>query len=102
MGLLFVLAAILGLLFPPFAVVILAMTILGVFAKGVAADSQEQVISARRKSRQHNAGKRPQNVILRHAMAPRPGEVIDVQLDPTLPPLRLQTPMPKSPLTSDL
>ena len=50
MGLLFLLTALLGLCFPPFAIVFLGMMVLGVFAKGVVADSQEQIIRPRRKT----------------------------------------------------
>lgn len=96
MALLFFLAALLGLLFPPFAVVVLAMTILGVFAKGMVAASREPMAGPRRQTRHRHGAKRPEDRIRYDAMGPRQGEVIDVQCYPILPPLRLTTPMPRS------
>ena len=96
MGLLFLLAAILGLVFPPIGVVVLAMMILGVFAKGVvAADSQEQIVSTRRKVRLRHGTEQPHYVIRQDVTAPGQGKIIDVRCYPILPPLRLTKPMPK-------
>ena len=96
MGLVILLVALLGLAFPPFAIVILGMMILGVFAKGVVADPQEPIVNVTRKARQRHATKRPQDVIPHRATARQPGNVIDVRCYPALPPLWLTTPMSKS------
>ena len=96
MGLLFFLAAILGLMFPPLAIVMLAVMVVGVFAKGIVADSQERTVRGRRKARFRHGMRRSHEVMPRHAMAPGPGKVIDVRCYPFLPPLRLPTPTPKS------
>ena len=95
MGLLFLLAVLVGLVFPPFAIVVLAMMVLGVFAKGMVADSQEQFIRPTRKIRHRHSTQRPQDAVSRYSMAPWQGTVIDVRCYPTLPPLCLSTPMPK-------
>ena len=63
MGLLFLLAAILGLLFPPLAIVVLAAMVLAVFAKGVAAESPEQIVRARPKAKRRRREGRPRNAI---------------------------------------
>ncbi len=96
MGLLFFLAALLGLMFPPLAVVMLAMMVLGVFAKGIVADSQERTVRGRRKTRHRHGAKRSEDAMPRYAMAPRQGKVINVRCYPILPPLRLPTPTPRS------
>ncbi len=96
MGLLFFLAALLGLMFPPFAVVMLAMMVLGVFAKGIVANSQDKTVRGRRKARHRHGVQRPHDEFHHDTMAPRPGKVIDVRCYPFLPPLRLPTPTPES------
>lgn len=89
MGLLFLLVAVLGLAFPPLAVVFLAMMVFGVFAKGLVADSDQQTAGARRKTRHRRGAERPQDAMRRHATEPRQGEVVDVRFYPFLPPLGL-------------
>ena len=89
MGWLFFLAAILGLAFPPVGVVVLAMTILGVFTKGVVADSQDQIASARRKARHRHGVDRRREPMPDRVMEPQEGNVIDVRCYPILPSLRL-------------
>jgi len=88
---LFLLLAILGLAFPPVGAVILAMVILGVFAKGVVADPQEPTVYPQRKTRRRYAAQRPQEAMT-HATQPQPGKVIDVRWYPVPPPPRLPTP----------
>ncbi len=90
MGLLFLLVAVLGLAFPPLAVVFLAMMVFGVFAKGLVADPDQKTV-ARRKSRHRRGAERPQDAMRRHATEPRQGEVVDVRFYPFLPPLGLPT-----------
>ena len=91
MGWLFFLIALLGLAFPPLAAVVLAMSVLGVFAKGVAADAGEEVFCPRRKTRRdHGAEQRPD--VIRHTTPPRYGEVIDVRCYQILPLLLLPAP----------
>jgi hypothetical protein len=85
MGLLFLLVALLGLVFPPFAVVVLAMLILGVFAKGMADESSEQIVMVRRKARRRQGAERAKDAMRPHAMAPRRGNVIDVRWYPVPP-----------------
>lgn len=89
------LVAILSLVFPPFAIVALALVIVGVFAKGVVADPQDQSVKTKRKARHRRGSARPQDVNRRHVADSRFGTVIDVQWHPVLPPLRLPTPAPK-------
>ncbi len=96
MAWLFLLAAILGLICPPAGVVVLGMMVLGVFAKGVVADSQEPMVCVGRKNRQRHGAERPQDAVRRHVTEPQPGKVIDARCYPILPPLRLPRPMPKS------
>jgi hypothetical protein len=86
MGWLFLLAALLGLVFPPLAVVIMAMMIVGVFTKGVVADSPEELMRPRRNSMRRHSPQRPQDTIRHHVTAPRPGAVIDVRCYPVPPP----------------
>ena len=59
MGLLIFLIAILSLAFPPVGVIALAVVILGVFTKGVAAASQEQMLTFRWKAGHRHRAKRP-------------------------------------------
>ncbi|MGO9108103.1 MAG: hypothetical protein ACLP9L_02610 [Thermoguttaceae bacterium] len=96
MVLLFFLAALLGLVFPPLAVVVLAAMILGVFAKGVIANSQEQIVRARRKTRRRHGAGRAQAIMHHHIVVPPRGKVIDVRCYPILFPPRLPKPMPQS------
>jgi hypothetical protein len=96
MGFLFLLVALLGLMFPPLAVVMLAMMVLGVFAKGIVSDSQDRTVRGRRKTRRRRGAERPRDISHQHAMAPRPGKVIDVRCYPFYPPLPLPRPTPKS------
>ena len=91
MGWLIFLVALLGLVFPPLAAVVLAMTVLGVFAKGVAADGQEEIFAPRRKIRRRSGGEQSPDVI-RHTTPPRYGEVIDVRCYQILPLLLLPEP----------
>lgn len=51
MGWLFFLAAILCLAFPPIGVVVLAMIVLGVFTKGIVAESQDPLLVPRPRTR---------------------------------------------------
>jgi hypothetical protein len=97
MGWLLLLAALLGLVFPPLAVVVLAMVVLGVFVKGVAADAQEPIVKARPKVRQRDGAQRPEDAMRHHVAEPQQGTVIDVRCYPFLPPARLETPTQKSP-----
>jgi hypothetical protein len=98
MGWLFLLVALLCLAFPPFAVVILAMLILGVFVKGMGmtAESQEQIVSTRRKTRHRHAAERPHDVMRHYVMEPQEGQVIDVHSYPIPPLALLPPPRPKS------
>ena len=69
MGLLFFLAALLVVMFPPLAVVFLAMMVLGVFAKGIAANSQQWTVSGRRKTRDRHGAQQSQDGTPQYAMA---------------------------------
>ncbi len=92
MGLLFLLAAILGLLFPPLAIVVLAAMVLGVFAKGVAAESPEQIVRARPKAKRRRREGRPRDVIRYYSNAPQQGDVIDVRCEAIPLPLNRSAP----------
>lgn len=98
MGWLLFLAALLGLVFPPVAIVLVAMIILGVFAKGMGgdADSQEEVASVRRKTRHRHGAQRPHDAVRPHVTQPQPGQVFDVRCYPIVPPARLPEPTPES------
>jgi hypothetical protein len=98
MGWLILLAAILGLVFPPLAIVILAMMVLGVFAKGMGmtADSEEQSVGVRRKIRHRRSAQRPEDEVHPHVTQPEPGQVIDVPCYPIPLPGQLPLPTPKS------
>jgi len=89
MAWLFLLAALLGLMFPPIGVVILAMVVLGVFTKGVAADSQDPIGIARRKVRHRSRARRRREQLSQRAAEPSVGEIIDVRSYPVLHPVRL-------------
>lgn len=89
MGWLFLLLALLALVFPPAAIVVLAMMVLTVFAKGMGmvADSPSPMVHPRRKAGHRYA---PQSL---HGTAPdgsepQPEQVIDVRSYPVQPPER--------------
>jgi hypothetical protein len=88
---LFLLLAILGLAFPPVGAIILAMVVLGVFAKGVAADPEEPIAAPRRKGCSAGTTRRPHEA-MPSAVPPQRDSVIDVRWYPVPPPPRLPTP----------
>ena len=94
MALVFFLTALLGLLFPPFAIVALAMMIVGVFAKGMVADARADC-----QNQEENQTPPCRAAALRRntpaCHAQRQGKVIDVRCYPALPPLQLATPLPE-------
>jgi hypothetical protein len=94
MGIFWIFAAILGLLFPPLAVVAMAMMIVGAFAKGVIAGPQEEIFAAGRKSRRCH---RADDAVRRDVMASKRRDIIDAHWYPLPPLLRLPTPMPEGP-----
>jgi hypothetical protein len=96
MGWLLLILAILALVFPPLAIVLLALVIVGVFAKGmdVVADSQRPTASPEWKTRRRHAAEQPHDAVDRHGGEPPAGEVIDVRSYPIPPPTGLPPPMP--------
>jgi hypothetical protein len=99
MGILFVLAAILGLLCPPLAAIAMLAMIAGAFAKGVIGSPPEKIVAASRKARRRRRVKRT-GVADHMGVAPQGGNVIDAHWYPVLPLLRLPTPVPEGPTGS--
>lgn len=95
MAWLFLVAAILGLVFPPIGVVVVAIMVLSVFTKGVLADSQDEIVSVRRGAR-HERGAGRRKTAPHPASEPHQGPIIDVRCYPVLPPLRIPAAVPKS------
>jgi len=89
MAWLYLLAAILGLVFPPVGFILLAMMVFGVFTKGLLTDSQDQLGSTGGKARLRRGLSRRQQPTPHLVTPPPAGEVIDVTCSPVLPPLRL-------------
>ncbi|MGA2032602.1 MAG: hypothetical protein ABSG68_10115 [Thermoguttaceae bacterium] len=89
MGWLLFIAAILALVFPPLAIVLLALIVLGVFAKGMdAADSEDPGASAAGKMRPSDVETLDEVVRGQVRQQPR-GQVIDVRSYPIPPPPKL-------------
>ena len=96
MAWLFLLAAILGFVFPPVGVVVVAIMVLSVFTKGVLADSQDEIVSVRRGTKHDRDAVRRKKAPPHPAREPHQGPVIDVRCYPVLPPVRISVAMPKS------
>jgi hypothetical protein len=96
MAWLFLVAAILSMLFPPVGVVVLAMVVMGVFTKGVVADSPDPVVAVRRKAGHRGGAERARDETGQPDKDPRQGNVIDVRCYPILFPPRLPAPLPQS------
>jgi hypothetical protein len=96
MGWLLLVLAILAVVFPPLAIVLLALLIMGVFAKGMDAveSPQDQVAHHRRKIRRRRTAEQPDEATDRFdGQSPR-DHIIDVRSYPVPPPERLPAPEP--------
>ena len=95
MGWLLILAVILGVVFPPLGAVILAVMVWGVFAKGMAEDSPEEIARPKPRRRLRRRQPRPEDETPCPVIVPPGCDVIDVRSYPPLPPLPTPTPQRK-------